>query len=170
MAYTPLTFANMPAMPQMGAGMGDSMNQLTMAMAGGNANATPTMTADALAAVTQGNANGGGIQTPDLTGATGPDAAGGPLASKFLGMNLDTAKLALGGLQTLGNLFMGMKALKMAKEQFNYQKGVTETNLVNSIQSYNTSLQDRANNRQNAVNGTAQAAQEYVDAHKAVRL
>lgn len=96
------------------------------------------------------------VQTPDV-------------GSSMLGWNMDTAKLALGGLQTLGNLWMGARALKMAKEQFNYQKGVTETNLVNSIQSYNTALTDRANNRADATNASQASADAYVEANKAVR-
>lgn len=119
-----------------------------------------------------------------VAGATGPQGIGGQptggdltapnvqvpgAESSMLGWNMDTAKLALGGLQTLGNLWMGARALKMAKEQFNYQKGVTETNLVNSIQSYNTALQDRANNRADATNSSQASADAYVEENKAVR-
>ena len=112
-------------------------------------------------------------------GGIGQTAVGDPVApevqvpgaeTSMFGWNMDTAKLALGGLQTLGNLWMGARALKMAKEQFNYQKGVTETNLVNSIQSYNTALTDRAMNRADAINSGRASAEAYVDENKAVRV
>lgn len=46
-----------------------------------------------------------------------------------------------------GNLYMGNKALKFAKDQFNFQKDLANTNLNNSIKSYNTKLGDIANTR-----------------------
>lgn len=67
--------------------------------------------------------------------------------STGLGWNIGTGQLALGGIQALGNLWSAWNAQKMAKEQFNYQKGITETNLTNQIQSYNTTLSDRINAR-----------------------
>jgi hypothetical protein len=60
-----------------------------------------------------------------------------------LGFNLDTLRLGLGGIQTIGNLWNAFEANKLAKEQFDFTKGITNTNLSNSIQSYNTSLRDR---------------------------
>ena len=64
-----------------------------------------------------------------------------------LGFNLDTLRLGLGGLQTIGNLWNSFQANKLASEQFDFTKGITKTNLANSIQSYNTSLADRINAR-----------------------
>ena len=64
-----------------------------------------------------------------------------------LGMNIGTGQLLLGGVGTIGNLWAGWQAQKLAKEQFNYQKGITDTNLANQIQSYNTALTDRINAR-----------------------
>ena len=84
------------------------------------------------------NLNGMGSNTG---GAYRPPG-GGPL-----GMNLDTASLALGGLQSLGNLWQAWEANKLAKEQFKFNKGFATTNLANSIQSYNTTLEDRTRAR-----------------------
>ena len=78
-----------------------------------------------------------GQMTPDAI--SGINGLGGQ-ADSGLGWNLDTAKLALGGLQTIGNLWMANRSLKLAKDQFNFQKGVTTTNLMNSIQDYNNRL------------------------------
>ena len=68
-------------------------------------------------------------------------------ASTPLGFNLGTGQLALGAIGTLGNLWAAFQAQKLAKEQFDFQKGITNSNLANQIQSYNTSLVDRINAR-----------------------
>ena len=60
-----------------------------------------------------------------------------------LDWNIGTGQLVLGGIGAIGNLWSSWEAQKLAKEQFNYQKGITDTNLANQIQSYNTALSDR---------------------------
>lgn len=66
--------------------------------------------------------------------------------NKF-GMNMPTLQLGLQGLSSLAGIWAANKGLKQAKEQFEFQKGVTNTNLNNSIKSYNTALDDRINAR-----------------------
>lgn len=84
------------------------------------------------------SANTTGISVPQVgTGA----------ASSGLGLNLGTAGLALGGLQSLNSLIQGNKAFKLANDQFKFQKQMANANLNNSIQSYNNSLEDRLNAR-----------------------
>lgn len=73
-----------------------------------------------------------------------------------LGWNADTMKMGLGGLQALGSLYASLSALGLAKDQFNFTKDATNTNLNNSIKSYNTSLEDRATSRA-VQNGTSAA-------------
>ena len=63
------------------------------------------------------------------------------------GFNVPTAQLALSGLGTIGNLWAAFQAQKLAKQQFEYTKKITDTNLGNQVQSYNTALDDRINSR-----------------------
>lgn len=79
------------------------------------------------------------------------------------GFNMDTANLALTGLSTIGNLWAAFNAQKLAREQFNYTKGVTETNLANQIQSYNTGIEDRARSRAVVESQTPETTQAYID-------
>ena len=98
----------------------------------------------------QANASGGmqapGFTAPGTVNVQAPNVGAGngiSNAATPLGMNLGTGQLALGSIDTIGNLWAGWQAQKLAKEQFNYQKGITDTNLANQIQSYNTALSDR---------------------------
>ena len=111
-----------------------------------------------------------GYQTPQ--GITGP-GVGQQVAPQVgginnnlstpLGMNIGTGQLVLGGVGTIGNLWAGWQAQKLAKEQFNYQKGITDTNLANQIQSYNTALSDRMNSR-GFVQGDSQSTiDQYIE-------
>lgn len=83
------------------------------------------------------------------------DGLGSGLKNTFLNSdgswNLQNIGAGIQGLGSLasafGNLYMGNKALKFAKDQFNFQKDLANTNLNNSIKSYNTKLGDIANTR-----------------------
>ena len=89
-----------------------------------------------------------GITGPGVGQVAAPQVGGvNNSLSTPLGMNLGTGQLVLGGISTIGNLWASWQAQKLAKEQFNYQKGITDTNLANQIQSYNTALSDRMNAR-----------------------
>ena len=105
-----------------------------------------TMTAPSSLAPTPG-----GFQAPTM------GTAGTPL-----GMNLGTANLVLGGIGTLGNLWAAFNAQKLAKEQFQYQKGITDTNLVNQIQSYNTALVDRIKARASVTGAGESEVNQYI--------
>jgi hypothetical protein len=80
-----------------------------------------------------------------------------------LGMNIGTGQLALGGLGALGNMFTSMQAQGLAKKSFDFQKGVTNTNLANQIKTLNTSIMDRARAR-GAVEGQSQSqVDDYIN-------
>ena len=89
-----------------------------------------------------------GIAGPGVGQVAAPQVGGvNNSLSTPLAMNLGTGQLVLGGIGTIGNLWSAWQAQKLAKEQSNYQKGITDTNLANQIQSYNTALSDRMTSR-----------------------
>lgn len=63
------------------------------------------------------------------------------------GMNMNTFNSAIGGLSSLGQLWQGFQASKLAKDQWKTQKSILNTNMMNQIQSYNNSLKDRLDTR-----------------------
>lgn len=97
-----------------------------------------------------------------------PAAPNAPIGGGRLGA-LGIANIALSGLQTLGSLWMANKANKLAKKQFNFTKDITETNLANQMQTYNTALADRARSRGVMEGQTAGQVTQYVDANSLTR-
>lgn len=51
------------------------------------------------------------------------------------------------GLAGLGNIYLGLQGMKQQKKAFEFNKGVTNTNLNNSINDYNRRLNDTLTNR-----------------------
>lgn len=86
-----------------------------------------------------------------------------------LGMNIPTFQLGLGALGSLANIYSGFQANKLAKDQLNFAKSVTNTNLNNQIKSYNTALEDRARSRAVAENRDQSTADAYIAANKLTR-
>ena len=86
-----------------------------------------------------------------------------------LGMNVPTFQLGLGALGSLANIYSGFQANKLAKDQLNFAKSVTNTNLNNQIKSYNTALEDRARSRATAENRDQSSADAYIVANKLTR-
>jgi hypothetical protein len=103
-------------------------------------------------------ANAGNLALPG--GATPPGGMAG------IGMNLPTAQLGLSGISTLANLYTGLQALSMAKQQFGFQKDMAQKNYTNSVSNYNTSLEDRANARASVTGQSAADTAAYIAAHK----
>jgi|SRR5690554_2801696 len=66
--------------------------------------------------------------------------------SRF-GFNMGTFNNVVGGLSSLGQLWQGYQASRLAKDQWKTQKSILNTNMMNQIQSYNNSLRDRLDSR-----------------------
>lgn len=99
----------------------------------------------------------GGLQLPGVTPSTmGVPPVTGPQTTQ-IGWNAPTAMAAFQGLQTLGNLWQGIQANKLAKRAFNFQKDFANTNLRNQTQEYNTGMADRVASRQAVYAGSANA-------------
>lgn len=92
------------------------------------------------------------------SGATNPaaSATGGsvtPMFNPVTGENMNPTffqkgggfSVALGALQTLGNLWNSFQQVKVAKDTLNFQKEAYYTNLENTSKDYNTRLESDAN-------------------------
>lgn len=83
-----------------------------------------------------------------------------------LGWNAPTLKMGLSGIGTLGNLWGAWQSNRLARDQLNFTKDVTNTNLNNQIQSYNTALEDRARARGAMEGQTTAETQAYIDKNR----
>lgn len=70
--------------------------------------------------------------------------------------------LALGGAQTLGNLFMGMKQYGLAKDTLANNKAQFERNFAAQRQTTNASLEDRQRSRVASNPGAYQSVGDYM--------
>jgi hypothetical protein len=95
-----------------------------------------------------------------------PDLSKTGAAGLPFGLNLGTGQLALSGLGTLGDLWMGWNAEKLAGDQFDFQKKFANANLGNQTQAYNTSLADKAYARYAVENRPTSEADAYIAANK----
>lgn len=59
------------------------------------------------------------------------------------------------GVSTLGNLFLGWKAMQQAAEASKWQQGMAEKNYANSVASYNTAMADKVSSRYAGTPGAA---------------
>lgn len=109
----------------------------------------------------------------DFSGSTGnPNPATslfGSGSASQLGMNIPTFQLGLSALGSLSNIYAGFQANKLAKDQLSFTKDITNTNLNNSIKSYNTQLEDRARSRATAENRDQSTADAYIAANRLSR-
>lgn len=148
-----------------------------MGGAPGGVGASNPVAAYAQAAAAPASGISGTGSTADLSSILGygngpagafPSAPGGNQSSGFFGGmgGMDGLKLALGGLQTIGNLWQAWEANKLAKQQFSMQKNVAQTNLTNQISSYNTALEDRINSRYVTEGKSPTDAAAYINSHK----
>lgn len=69
------------------------------------------------------------------------------------------------GLSSLYGIYSGIQGLSLARDQYNLQKDAYQTNLANSIASYNTTLADTISGRA----ARSDVSQEQVDEQVAAR-
>lgn len=85
------------------------------------------------------------------------------------GMNMNTFNSAVGGLASLGQLWQGFQANKMAQDQWKTQKSILNTNMMNQIKSYNNSLRDRLDTRAKMEGRDQASADRQYEERKAER-
>ena len=110
---------------------------------------------------------------PTVTGVIGDaptfDPSGGQSGSG-MGWNMGTLQTGLQGLSTIGNLWGAFQGNKLARKQLSLATDAYNTNLTNSIKSYNTQLEDRIRGRHSPTNAIGQAeATKQIEANKLVR-
>lgn len=86
-----------------------------------------------------------------------------------LGFNLPTLGLAFNALGSLGGLYNANNMYGLARDQFNYTRRITDKNLQNQTQSYNTSLEDRIRSRMVAEGRPTEEGERYLDRHRLTR-
>ena len=92
-----------------------------------------------------------------------------PVQGSGFGFNQGTIGLGLQGLSSIGGLWNAFQAQKLAKDQFKFTKEFANTNLNNSIKSYNTQLEDRGRSRAVVEGQTIDQAQDYLDRNRLSR-
>lgn len=111
---------------------------------------------------------------PTVTGSYGDaptfDPMGKQQAGSDIGWNTPTLQTGFQGLATLGNLWGAFQGNKLARKQLALSTDAYNTNLTNSIKSYNTQLEDRIRGRHSPTNAIGQAeATKQIEANKLVR-
>lgn len=100
------------------------------------------------------------------------DFMGRPIAPQSFADMTGLQKLSLGmdTIRGLTNLWLGAQQNRLARDSFNLQKGVLDTNLANQIASYNTALEDRVAGRFSDRERAAKQPEinDYLDRNRAV--
>lgn len=79
------------------------------------------------------------------------------------GQNLGTL---VNGLSALSSAWLGYNQLKLAKDQFGFQKEAFQKNFANQTKNYNTSLEDRIRGRTADYAGKESDVQAYLNKHR----
>lgn len=86
-----------------------------------------------------------------------------------LGFNIPTLQLGLDALNALAGTYNSWNMNKLAKQQFNLQKDILNTNLNNQIKSYNNSLADQLRSRAAMETGDVNAYDSLIEERKLTR-
>lgn len=131
---------------------------------------SPTTQSVTTAAVASAPALPSGMASPAASATSG---AAAPMVNPVTGELINPGffqkgggfSVALGALQTLGNLWNSFQQVKVAKDTLNFQKEAYYTNLANTEKDYNTRLESDSN-YSFAVSGKSQdQADQYVRDH-----
>lgn len=93
-------------------------------------------------------------------------ALGGLFRNEDGSFNMDGIGSLAKGIGGLGALWMGFQQNKLAQDALSFQKEAYQTNLANSIGSYNMTLEDRIRSRYAQEGRSAAAADRYISKHK----
>lgn len=142
-------FMSQPLMPQVNQWGNDAYADL--AAIGGNGGTSPSAVS--------------GVQIPNqqqsMFGYTPWGSGQGQARGlSYFGANAPLFSAGIQGLSQLGNVYLGIKQLGLAKDSFNLQKRAFETNLANSTSAYNTQIRDRITGRSYATEEERQRALE----------
>jgi len=115
-------------------------------------------------------ANGATLSTPNLTGGMGGGGGQRSIFDSFLQQrNADGTTsggygaAALGTLQGIGNLYLGMKQYGLAKETLANNKAQFERNFAAQRQTTNAALEDRQRARVASNSGAYQSVGDYMN-------
>ena len=151
------SFLSPSAAPQM-VPMSSALTNGSYALGGatssfGNGLTMPSSTPaiNSLASLRSHGLSGGSPVKFDASGDRGTGVNSTGMASMF-----DWSKLGLGAAVSMANLYNGWQAGKLAKQQFEYSKGLSDTNLYNSATNYNAALESQAKSA-GIMNGTSDA-------------
>ena len=110
--------------------------------------------------------------TPSYAGSMGGGGGGNPLDVSGLmnltgknpngsgfGWNMPTVAAGIQGIGQLGQLYLGLQQLGLAKDSFKFQKQAYNTNLANQTSAYNTQIRDRVAGRNYATEEERKAAE-----------
>jgi hypothetical protein len=107
-------------------------------------------------------ANSSGNTNTNQQAIDGAAKGGGMFGPEGLGKITSIADVIAG----FGQIYSGIQANKIAKESLQFSKDSYATNLGNQIQSYNTSLEDRARARYAQQGGTSADADAYINKNR----
>jgi hypothetical protein len=107
-------------------------------------------------------ANSSGNTNTNQQAIDGAAKGGGMFGPEGLGKISSIADVIAG----FGQIYSGIQANKIAKESLQFSKDSYATNLGNQIQSYNTSLEDRARARYAQQGGTSADADAYINKNR----
>lgn len=103
--------------------------------------------------------NGNNITLGNGMGLNNKTGNTGGFENLELGMNIPTMQLALGGLQSIGNLWGAYNSNKLANKQLNFTMDAYNQNMAMQKKTHNTALEDRTRAR-----GKFEGhSQEYMD-------